>query len=171
MSEQKELVVDKSDWARGPWDSEPDKLNWVGRAGLDCMIVRAPLGHLCGYVAVLEGHRFFGIGYGSCAQRPPCGEDYCEHGADNAVRVHGGLTYADKCGGSICHVPEPGRSENVWWLGFDTAHSGDYSPGMSRHGEMFAAHPGETYKTVAFVRAEVERLAEQLARSPEQGAR
>ena len=31
-------TVDKSTWARGPWDTEPDKMQWRDEAtGLDCL--------------------------------------------------------------------------------------------------------------------------------------
>ena len=45
-----------------------------------------------------------------------------------ALDVHGGVTYADKCGGHICHVTEPGDEENIWWFGFDCGHCDDLSP-------------------------------------------
>lgn len=59
---------------------------------------------------------------------------------------------------SICHIVPPGEPDKVWWLGFDTAHLGDYSPGMSRH----RAYEHETYKDLAYVKAEVARLAKQV---------
>lgn len=47
-------VVDKSGWARGVWDSEPDKIQWQdAETGLPCLIVRGPVGALCGYVGVV----------------------------------------------------------------------------------------------------------------------
>lgn len=75
--------------------------------------------------------------------------------------AHGGLTYSDPCqeGGKICHVPQAGESETVWWLGFDCAHYGDLSPGF-RSGLL----SGGDYKSVAYVRREVERLADQAQR-------
>jgi len=68
-----------------------------------------------------------------------------------------GLTYADKCAGVICHVPEPGMPDDVWWLGFDTAHYGDVCPLNVR----WAQHD-ETYKNIKYVTDEVKSLAEQL---------
>ena len=47
------------------------------------------------------------------------------------------------------------RGEQLWWLGFDCAHSGDDTPAFSMS--------GGTYRDVAYVRAEVEKLAAQLA--------
>lgn len=75
-------TVDKSEWRRGAWDAEPDKVQWIDAAtGLDCLMVRAGhLGYWCGYVGVPEGHAAFEKDYG-----------YVD------VRVHGGLTFSDRC--------------------------------------------------------------------------
>ncbi len=163
--------ADKSKMGDGPWVSEPDKVQWVDETtGLDCLIHRAPLGHLCGYVGVAEGHPLFGKDYGQCPQNPPCGEySYCGHSPDSTLDVHGGITYASFCqetgdeANGICHVPEPGRPERVWWFGFDCAHSGDCSPGMAQYRVGLAGKRGEVYRDRAFVEGEVRRLAAQLA--------
>jgi hypothetical protein len=147
--------IDKSKWGRGEWQDEPDKVQWVDEAtGLTCLAVRTTHGgHWCGYVGVPEDHPFHGKGYDAVD-------------AD----VHGGLTFADKCrpsdkgeGFGICHVAGPGEPE-VWWLGFDCAHSGDLSP---RHasvlGEVGAFRDGhESYKPLGYVRDECASLAAQL---------
>lgn len=74
-------IVDKADWSRGPWDEEPDKIQWRDHAsGLPCMIVRGPSGSLCGYVGVPECHSAHGKDYDSLD-----------------VEVHGGLTFARGC--------------------------------------------------------------------------
>lgn len=147
--------VDKSTWPRGPWDDEPDRLEWRTPAapGFACLIVRGRVGALCGYVGVPPGH-------------PAHGQDR-DGAVLHDVFVHGGLTFAGPCQTEghaderICHVPEPGESDDVWWLGFDCAHAGDISPGLGigRAGIF----PGDVYRDVAYVRAEVVGLALQLA--------
>lgn len=146
--------VDKSEWSRGQWDDEPDKVQFSDEAtGLPCLIVRGPSGALCGYVAVPEGHRFYKQSYEACD-----------------VEVHGGLTFASHCShgaedSGICHIPEPGEPDNVWWLGFDCAHSGDYCPAYSRYRSvdgLFEIHSFETYKDIDYVRHEVAELAAQI---------
>ena len=60
--------LDRSQWSRGEWDDEPDKMQWSdGVTGLPCLIVRNDLGSLCGYVGVTEGHPLFAIDYASCS--------------------------------------------------------------------------------------------------------
>lgn len=57
----------------------------------------------------------------------------------------------------ICHLPEPGEPDDVWWFGFDCAHFGDCSPAydnLLRDGE---------YRTLEYVEHEVGALARQLA--------
>jgi hypothetical protein len=83
------------------------------------------------------------------------------------VEVHGGLTYAEACSGAICHVPAPGETDEVHWLGFDCGHAWDVTPSLLRYGADLSALLGATlratYKNVAYVTGEVERLAQQLA--------
>jgi hypothetical protein len=172
MSERSYTSMDKTDWGDGPWNDEPDKLQWIDDAtGLDCLIVRNRLGALCGYVGVPSKHPWHGIGYSSS----PSGKDddlYADDCPEVVVSVHGGLTYSDRCeedapeDSGICHVPGLGRPADVWWFGFDCAHFGDIAPGMiARERKMgFPAPPdGGVYKTVDYVRAEVAHLARQLA--------
>lgn len=144
-------VVDRTGWSAGPWDQEADKYQWVDPAtNLDCLIVRNRLGGLCGYVGVSEAH--------------PCFEQPCD---EVCVSAHGGLTYSNRCHGPICHVPEPGRPDNVWWLGFDCGHAYDLLPGMialdRKMGFSSVLSEGGTYRDLAFVRAEIADLARQLS--------
>lgn len=142
-------VVDRSRWHQGPWDKEPDREEWR-HLGLPCLIVRNRMGGLCGYVGVPPGHPWHG-----------------KEMDDVDAEVHGGITYAAPCaeGGAICHVPLPGEPESVWWVGFDCVHLDDYAPGEGRQMEMDG-----TYKPLAYVRAEVESLAQQ-ALDPTLGSR
>ena len=156
-------IVDKTGWGDGPWQAEPDKRQWQDKAtGLPCLIVRNPIGALCGYVGVPAGHPVHGKGYD-----------------DVDVGVHGGLTFADRCHEgaeehSICHKPAPGESDDVWWLGFDCAHAGDLSPQHAATMREIRVMPefrrlpspymrDDTYKDIAYVEGEVQRLAAQLA--------
>jgi hypothetical protein len=155
-------TMDKAGWGDGPWQSEPDKEQFADEAtGLPCLVKRSPMsGSLCGYVGVSEGHPWFGKGYG----------DLEGHDADGPD-VHGGLTFADFCQegpeeATICHVPGPGEPDRVYWLGFDCAHAWDLSPARAaRERESgMPDYPGlmqETYKTVAFVKAQCASLAAQ----------
>jgi hypothetical protein len=161
-------TVDKSEWPRGEWDQEPDKVQWPDpETGLPCLIVRGPSGALCGYVGVPDTHPWHGKEYGAaigdCTDL--CDEDYHSHRIDSQIRVHGGLTFSDACANSadesrhICHVPEPGEPDHVWWFGFDCAHSGDLCPQRER----YFSSGYEYYKNIDYVRREVTKLAKQLA--------
>lgn len=148
----------RAGWAAGPWDIEPDLVEWRHRDhSLALLVVRSPLGAWCGYVAVPPGHPLHG--------KP----------IDDAnVEVHGGLTYADACSGSICHVPGPGEPDDVWWLGFDCGHAFDVMPGveagirqayeaMGKERPSCAAFDSlNTYRDLDYVMAEVESLAKQV---------
>jgi hypothetical protein len=145
-------TIDKAGWGDGPWQSEPDKKQWEHMpTHLPCLIVRGPAGALCGYVGVPNGHPAYGVDYNHVD-----------------VDVHGGLTFAARCQPSaeergICHKVELGESDDVWWLGFDCAHSGDLCPKMNSYPMHLRFIDGDTYKDFAYVENEVSKLAEQLA--------
>jgi hypothetical protein len=137
--------MDKAAWGPGPWQEEPDRVEFT-EAGLPCLLLRgSSWGNWCGYAAVPPGH-------------PAHGKDF--DGID--VEVHGGLTYAQQCSGEICHVPQPGDPDNVWWLGFDCAHAWDLAPGLAASMGGLGSYD-RTYKTVRYVERETRRLARQLA--------
>lgn len=194
-------TIDKSGWGNGAWVAEPDKKQWKDpTTGLPCLIVRNPVGALCGYVGVPNGH-------------PAYGKDY----DDVEVDVHGGLTFAHRCAKTpteedwqkwrehllarrdeakqyprgdvanalrdraaeldgfdaysawvtaahICHKVAAGESDDVWWLGFDCAHSGDLCPTSEmRIPSSSYLRSRETYKDIAYVMDQVTSLAAQLA--------
>lgn len=164
---------DKSSWGLGPWLSEPDKAQWTDETtGLVCLAKRAVvfegnteklrkfpgMGHWCGYVGIPEGHPFYGVHYRSI---------------DEALEVHGGITFSNFCEEGdgedrICHIPEPGQPDKIWWFGFDCAHYQDLSPGrvaiMNTHGIYNKAlHRDTTYRDLEYVKSECRNLAKQLA--------
>jgi hypothetical protein len=67
---------DKTTWGEGPWQHEPDKLQFK-HMRFDCELLRARAGHWCGYVDIPKPHIYHGKGYD-----------------DIPAEVHGGLTYA-----------------------------------------------------------------------------
>jgi hypothetical protein len=146
-------------WPAGPWDGEPDKVQWPDETtGLPCLAVRnLHFGHWCGYVGLSPDHPMYGKGYS-------------DEGVDFAV--HGGLTFADKCrpgeneAEGICHTPAPGEPDHVWWFGFDCAHIGDRWPRDEMHGlrgGIWSAGPHESYRTLAYVQRQCVDLAAQVA--------
>jgi len=135
---KKWTTIEKLTWGEGPWQNEPDKVQWIYN-GLDCMAVRNLSGVWCGYVGVPEGHPDFGKKYD-----------------DIYMSVHGGLTYS----GHVRDTPEDTLNAEVWWIGFDCGHCYDYSPVMAV--QMPGIFDDTTYRDLAFVRSETERLADQL---------
>lgn len=99
---------DKTTWGDGPWQNEPDKVQWHDDAtGLPCIVKRSHTsGAWCGYVGVSKGHPLFG-------------KDAID---ERKLDVHGGITYNDFCqphpdgaeGIAICHVMQDG--EECWRL-------------------------------------------------------
>lgn len=150
----------KAEWGAGPWQDEPDLVEWRHEAsGYALLMVRAAgTGSWCGYVGLPPGHPFHGQEYGDV-----------DRSAD--LPAHGGLTYSGECFGRICHVPKPGEVDDVWWLGFDCAHAGDLSPAMDAliatlpNGgwrDEAGHNPDDRYRSLDYVRGVTEALAAAL---------
>lgn len=150
----------KAKLPEGLWQEEPDKIQWEDKeTKLPCLIVRNNSGNLCGYVGVSEKHPLYQKAYQES-------ED---------LNCHGGLTFSGFCQereDGICHKPDPGEPEKVWWLGFDCAHGGDIIPSFMTKEFMDLGiktftdrDPFEknTYKDIAYVQKECAGLAKQLA--------
>jgi hypothetical protein len=135
-------MIDKSTWGDGPWQTEPDELDWTDAAtGLRCRIVRNPhMGMLCGYVGVPAKHPLFGW----TSNEP----------AVEKLDVHGGLTFVDE-------------RDGLWWFGFDCGHGFDISPGLQA---MLPPHLRSrqmggisvVYRTIDYVHFECTNLAWQI---------
>lgn len=145
----------KESWGPGPWQDEQDRLEWRYK-GMPCLIRRSPAsGAWCGYVAVPPGH-------------PWHGRSWMDDDGGPEVEIHGGITFSDKCtpGGEICHVPEPGEPDDVWWLGFDCGHAFDVCPKFNAEAQaigipsLLSTYFG-SYRTMLYAKTEVERLADQ----------
>jgi hypothetical protein len=133
----------RKEFPPGEWDTEPERTEFTTAAGFPAITLRSGIiGALCGYVGVPPGHPWHG-----------------KYEDDIECEVHGGLTYASECGGEVCHVARPGESEDLWWVGFDCAHAFDYSPGLD--GGRLPPLACSTYKNLAYVKNECERLAAQ----------
>lgn len=147
--------IDKTEWNRGEWDHEPDKVQWQDKeTGLPCLAVRnSSAGFWCGYVGVDSKHPYFEKKYDDCD-----------------VDCHCGLTFSGKCGNNehgICHKVSEGEDDNVWWLGFDCGHCDDMSPGYSKLPYMQSFMHG-AYRTLDYVKLECASMARQLT-NPGQG--
>ena len=130
-------TIDRTDWPPGPWDDEPDRLEWTDEAtGLPCLIRRTRAGFLCGYVGVGEDHPFYGLDMSAVRDRDDCPD------------VHRGVTWGDRRPDNL-----PG---DLWWIGFDCGHDGDESPARPTHGWGI-------YANIYYVRGQVEILARQVA--------
>jgi hypothetical protein len=148
-------TIDKSAWGPGPWQTEPDRKEWK-HVGFACLIVRVPSrGALCGYVGVPPGHPWHGKSYDAV------------HDLDPDIEVHGGLNYAAACYGRVCHVPEPGEPDDLWWLGFAHVHGFDLAPGhtaqLQKFGISSPSSLGDVYRDMAYATTGVEHLAERAA--------
>lgn len=114
--------LDKSEWGEGLWQEEPDRAEWRIGSFVGLALRHQEYGFWCGYLGVPPGHAWHGS----------------ELGDDIDPAVHGGVTFAAQCMEDerpqrerVCHVPQPGESDAVWWLGFDCHHMMDLAPGWA----------------------------------------
>jgi len=162
------------------WDNEPDRLEF-DHVGFKCLVLRpSEMKHLCGYVGLPKWHPYYGKHYNQCllgcsgevSDFPPlkkrgirqwkCTFDERDHpNLEMIIRVHGGLTFSQQGDGETW-------DKDLWWLGFDCAHSGDLVPGMyEKYGvvlpERFTQlQHDEVYRNIDYIKNETMRLAEQL---------
>jgi hypothetical protein len=166
MTKTEQTYIDKSEWPKGPWNNEPDRVSWVDpETGYHCLVRRVGIagdtdttGHLCGYVAIERGHPFYGKTF-----------DGDFDVLEGQFNVHGGITYSNACSGDgitgICHTTE-NNADEAWWLGFDCLHSGDLSPGLVaellKTNLRIKSILDNEYRDISYCTAEVESLAKQL---------
>lgn len=142
----------------GPWLDEPDEFVWTTASGLKAAVLRHyDSGHLCGYAEIHEGHPFFGK---TSVPRVPktIAEDTAltlvnEHiTLESLIDVHGGVTFIDALLFRGMAFP--------WCVGFDCGHYLDQIPRYQTLG--ISVSERAVYREFGYVRAECERLAQQL---------
>lgn len=133
----------------GPWQDEPDKAQWTDDpTDLDCLIVRNRAGSLCGYVGVPPGHPWHGMPFQDVPTdvngRELSFSGLCEEGAEDAP--------------AVCHVPQPGRPADVWWIGFHCSYGMELSPRFDSElpEDLRALH---RYRTFGYVQQQCADLA------------
>jgi hypothetical protein len=142
--------IDKSAWADGEWQQEPDRMEWV-YLGFPCLIVRQNQGWLCGYVGIPPTHLYYG--------------KYINDDELYSLKVHGEITFSEPSHDSdtpaaACHQLLP-KTDGYWWLGFDCSHVEDIVPTLLA---VYSIHNTASYKNLEFVKNQVEYLAQQLSK-------
>lgn len=127
-----------------PWELEEDfYTGWAYH--YPYVIIRQEQGHLCGYVGVPPGHEAHGKSYMD---------------DDTAyITCHGGLTFSSFALAAWYPKGIPDKLKDYWFLGFDCAHYNDIVPRLDN---ILLPSYGAEYRTVEFVREEIQFLASQL---------
>jgi hypothetical protein len=151
--------VDRTSWPKGAWDAEPDRLDWKTEAGYSAIALRHWLGNWCGYVGAPVGH--------------PAWKSKGSFRANRTAEDRE-ITYAEECNAEI-QIP---GDEVLLWFGFGCSEIGDAHPRFEeggwfvwdgqvcywgpRVGREAGAVCG-VYRDLAYVRAECEKIARELA--------
>ena len=121
----------------GPWEKEKDSVQWISRrSGLPMMIRRSPEGYLRGLVGIPRGNYLYGA-------------------RDELLTVHGGVSFCGRSDDGDFTFPD----SDMWWFGFHAGHCTDVIP----QNPVRVFHDS-SYKTVAFMRRQCEKLGEQIRR-------
>jgi len=135
------------------------------------------LGHLCGYLGVPKPHPWYGLDYDQIDADVHGGLTYFGHEtvsyrssesrreflysrslngwSEEDYKAYAALPRWDSQGTE----PFPHDTGlDIWWVGFDCAHSSDLVPGLWLH-----IGTGGVYRDLDYVRAELEKLASQAA--------
>jgi len=115
--------------------------------------------HYCGYVGVLSAHPLYGIDYSSYSDE-----------VNDLLHPHGGVTWVghNPIGVDIADVPGSSSQikrlyENLWFIGFDCAHSGDLIPGMMTNKMLdimgsFSLQGTNVYRDYNYLSSQVTKL-------------
>ena len=125
-----------------PWESESNYEEFFYN-GIECVIMRMPrIKCLYGFIGFEEGHSYY--------RKDITLED---------LQVHGGITYT---GMSLIDGTKSGK----WWIGFDTAHTGDLIPLMCEKTPGYETffRNGPVYRNLEYVRTEIKKLVDQVSR-------
>jgi hypothetical protein len=177
VAQQVYLNPERRPTGSGPWDDEADKIAWVdAETGLGCIMLRQENGTLSGYVSIGPDHPLFGYAVDAL----PIDFATCIHGGITYARACEVNRFARKAHGkpraeryTVCHVTrvrmvqdyrtvqtteDEFAHEDLWWLGFDTDHPGDFVP----KGREVDRRRGDVYRDQAFVYAHCIELARRL---------
>lgn len=120
-------------WGPGPWQHEPDELVFEYK-GVLCKIQRnMSLGNLLGYVYITDPLNLYRL---------------YNHLIKEELEVYGGVTYLN-------------HTKEHTIVGFDCAHGYDLVPAFADMGFKYSSREN-SYKTIAFVKAELEKLVDQI---------
>lgn len=133
--------INKEKWPRGPWDDEPDEERFT-HMGIECLILRFPItGTLSGYVRVSDEMR---------AKFQTMNDEPANFNFEANIGCHGGVTHTGEL-----------QDREGYWVGFDTAHAGDYMPALT--GNTFLNNL--QYRDIEYIREQVKSMVVQLLKA------
>lgn len=130
--------IDKRSWGHGPWEFEPDYVEFK-HCGFRCILLRFEhTGVWNGYVEVSDLHPWF----------------YQEVESN----IHGGITWRGP-------IDEIEAIPNCKFVGFDCAHGFDLIPAMAKFMDLRKNPFYQEYRTIEYATREVKKLANQACQA------
>jgi hypothetical protein len=124
-------------WGPGPWKREPDAATFQ-HAGLLCAVIRASMGHWCGYVLVPKGHPWHGE-------------------RDVSAIVHGDVNFAQRATGGAWQL----GFDCAHFYDFTPSMMEVAGLGGGARRRVRRLYARRNYRTIQYAIAETKRLAEQ----------
>ena len=161
----------------GPWNNEADKVAWVDEeTGFGCIMLRQENGTLSGYVGVGPDHPLFGFNadavpvdisntvHGGVTYGKACEvnrfeqEEYGDPRTERYTVCHVTYTRVIRNYRTVQSTKDEFEHVDLWWIGFDTDHLGDYIPkGFDRNNRK-----DDVYRDQAYVYGQIVAFARKL---------
>lgn len=142
---------DKSIFAEGPWQEEPDYVAWVDETTMyPCVARRNIFGAWGGYVGVDSSHPLYAVN--------TLAEVY------DFIEVHRGIHYTSFSMDESRNFEPPIRH---WWIGFDCMEPNDLLPHSVHQIRPPRKRKNRAYRDLPYVKDQVTKLAHQLANMDE----
>jgi hypothetical protein len=129
--------VDRQGWAEGPWDHEPDQLEWLEQGVYCCLSRQRVTGRWQGYIALPETHLWHKSSYRSLNK----------HFGDK-LPAHGGVSYSRFRGSYPFRYADV--SKEHWIIGYNCGHLGDLQPGIQARNPDPLLYLGLVYRNLSY---------------------
>lgn len=148
----------------GKWRREPDFCKWH-HAGFPCVAIRdMSLGVWKGFIGVNSSQLFYHKSLEDILKHPAMIEAF--------LGVYGGVCSAGRLPPKYKDIGKYFEDKSIsylslWWLGIETSHGGDFMPLLkleSTGTDMDKMLSNQTYKDLAFIRRETNKLAKFVSR-------
>lgn len=153
-------------WPDGPWNKEPDRVQFE-HEGLPCLLIRNELGAWCGYVGVYIDSPLFGICDSEIELPSHCEVNSFESSVEREDKLWLELPLPEDVPIDVNNIEEAIDNHvrvplRVWFFGFDCCHYRDLVPGMGVLTKGIDKHMRGVYRDYKYVVQVCKDMAEAI---------